>query len=89
MKFLMKLIQAMLSNPGSFKPIYISVGHRISLATAVKIARMTSKYRIPEPIRQVGFCSCNPEKYPMVINVYFTVGRCIKAKVEARYELVV
>lgn len=58
----MKSMQAMQSNPGSLKPIYISVGHRISLATAVKIARMTCKYRIPEPIRQVGFCtSCNLE----------------------------
>ncbi|XP_058222505.1 uncharacterized protein LOC131332345 isoform X3 [Rhododendron vialii] len=44
---------AMRSNPGSFKPIYISVGHRVSLATAVKIARMTSKYRVPEPIRLI------------------------------------
>lgn len=72
MQFLMKLMQAMRSNPGSFKPIYISVGHRVSLAAAVKIARMTSKYRVPEPIRQVGFCtSCNLEKFPLVL---FTVG---------------
>ncbi|XP_058222507.1 uncharacterized protein LOC131332345 isoform X5 [Rhododendron vialii] len=48
---------AMRSNPGSFKPIYISVGHRVSLATAVKIARMTSKYRVPEPIRQADIRS--------------------------------
>ncbi|KAH7847015.1 hypothetical protein Vadar_020812 [Vaccinium darrowii] len=48
---------AMQSNPGALKPIYISVGHRISLATAVKIARMTCKYRIPEPIRQADIRS--------------------------------
>ncbi|KAG5541161.1 hypothetical protein RHGRI_021129 [Rhododendron griersonianum] len=57
MQFLMKLMQAMRSNPGSFKPIYISVGHRVSLANAVKIARMTSKYRVPEPIRQADIRS--------------------------------
>lgn len=48
---------AMQSNPGSLKPIYISVGHRISLDTAVKIARMTCKFRIPEPIRQADIRS--------------------------------
>ncbi|KAL7196098.1 hypothetical protein ACSBR1_036176 [Camellia fascicularis] len=44
---------AMRSTQGSFKPIFISVGHRVSLATAVEIAKMTCKYRVPEPIRQV------------------------------------
>ncbi|KAI7997797.1 Endonuclease V [Camellia lanceoleosa] len=43
---------AMRSTQGSFKPIFISVGHRVSLATAVKIVKMTCKYRVPEPIRQ-------------------------------------
>ncbi|CAL5421935.1 unnamed protein product [Camellia sinensis] len=43
---------AMRSTQGSFKPIFISVGHRVSLATAVEIAKMTCKYRVPEPIRQ-------------------------------------
>ncbi|KAA8521009.1 hypothetical protein F0562_011702 [Nyssa sinensis] len=44
---------AMRSTLGSLKPIFISVGHRISLATAIKIAKVTCKYRVPEPIRQV------------------------------------
>jgi deoxyribonuclease V len=33
------------------KPIYISVGHMVSLETAVKIVRHCSKSRIPEPLR--------------------------------------
>ncbi|MHC4608006.1 MAG: deoxyribonuclease V [Planctomycetota bacterium] len=34
------------------KPVYISIGHRIDLATAVRLVlRACSKYRLPEPIR--------------------------------------
>ncbi|GAV89767.1 LOW QUALITY PROTEIN: Endonuclease_5 domain-containing protein, partial [Cephalotus follicularis] len=44
---------AMRSTLGSMKPIFISIGHRISLDTAVKIVKLTCKYRMPEPVRQV------------------------------------
>ncbi|NWT04577.1 ENDOV Endonuclease, partial [Mionectes macconnelli] len=37
----------------SSKPLYISVGHRVSLDTAVRLVRSCCRYRIPEPIRQV------------------------------------
>ncbi|XP_065857379.1 uncharacterized protein [Euphorbia lathyris] len=43
---------AMRSTEGSVKPIFISIGHRVSLDNAVKIVKMTCKYRVPEPIRQ-------------------------------------
>ena len=43
----------MRSAKGSLKPIFISVGHRVSLDTAITIAKMTCKYRVPEPVRQV------------------------------------
>uniref|UniRef100_A0A0D3GJM0 Endonuclease V n=1 Tax=Oryza barthii TaxID=65489 RepID=A0A0D3GJM0_9ORYZ len=43
---------AMRSCPGLSKPIYISVGHRISLDSAIGIVKFCSNYRIPEPIRQ-------------------------------------
>ena len=34
------------------RPIYISIGHRISLATAVEyVKRCLGRYRLPEPIR--------------------------------------
>ena len=41
------------STDESTNPIYVSVGHRICLETAVKIVKLCiTKYRIPEPIRQ-------------------------------------
>uniref|UniRef100_A0A2N9ERV9 Endonuclease V n=1 Tax=Fagus sylvatica TaxID=28930 RepID=A0A2N9ERV9_FAGSY len=46
------LLHAMRSTKGSLKPIFISVGHRVSLDTAITIAKMTCKYRVPEPVRQ-------------------------------------
>jgi deoxyribonuclease V len=34
------------------KPIYVSIGHRVSLATARKLAlRFARKHRVPEPVR--------------------------------------
>lgn len=34
------------------KPVYISIGHRVDLATAVEIVmRCVTRYRLPEPIR--------------------------------------
>lgn len=35
------------------RPVYVSVGHRISLATAVRLTlRCCRRYRLPEPIRE-------------------------------------
>jgi deoxyribonuclease V len=39
------------TKPGA-KPIYVSIGHRVSLGTAVKIVKHCSKGRIPEPLLQ-------------------------------------
>ncbi|KFW67448.1 Endonuclease V, partial [Pygoscelis adeliae] len=36
----------------SSKPLYISVGHRVCLETAVRLVKSCCRYRIPEPIRQ-------------------------------------
>eukprot|EP00947_MAST-08B_sp_MAST-8B-sp1_P003369 g3369.t1 len=38
-------------------PIFISVGHRVSLATAVGLARRCSQFRVPEPVRQADIRS--------------------------------
>lgn len=41
----------------STKPIYVSVGHRISLESAVRLVQSCCRYRIPEPIRQADMRS--------------------------------
>ncbi|XP_063819287.1 endonuclease V [Pseudophryne corroboree] len=41
----------------SSKPIYISVGFKISLETAVHLVHTCCKYRVPEPIRQADIRS--------------------------------
>lgn len=43
---------ALRTRPG-VKPVYVSIGHRLSLETAIELVlRCTGKYRLPEPIRQ-------------------------------------
>jgi len=43
---------AVISKPGG-KPIYVSVGHRVSLKRAISIVtHCTRAYRVPEPIRK-------------------------------------
>ncbi|NXU20987.1 ENDOV Endonuclease, partial [Pardalotus punctatus] len=37
----------------SSKPLYVSVGHRVSLDTAVRLVKACCRFRVPEPIRQV------------------------------------
>ncbi len=47
-----QVVGAMLRTRDGVKPLYVSAGHCISLPTACAwILRMSSKYRIPEPIR--------------------------------------
>lgn len=42
---------------GCSRPIYVSIGHRVSLESAVDIVLKCCKYRIPEPIRQADLRS--------------------------------
>ena len=39
------------------RPIYVSVGHRVCLETAVAVARRCCRHRAPEPIRQADLAS--------------------------------
>ncbi|XP_075073019.1 endonuclease V isoform X2 [Mixophyes fleayi] len=48
---------ALKSSSKSYKPIYISVGYKISLETAVHLVHTCCKYRVPEPIRQADIRS--------------------------------
>ncbi|KAJ4436205.1 endonuclease V-like isoform X2 [Periplaneta americana] len=43
---------ALKTSASSTKPVYVSVGHKISLVTAAWIVCHCSKFRIPEPVRQ-------------------------------------
>lgn len=49
--------QAVCLSPGTTKPIYVSIGTRISLKTALRLARACSRYRVPEPVRQADLAS--------------------------------
>ncbi len=39
------------------KPVFVSVGHRTSLETAVKLVLNCSRHRVPEPTRQADIRS--------------------------------
>ena len=43
---------ALKATEDSINPIIISIGHKISLESAVKIVTASCIYRVPEPIRQ-------------------------------------
>uniref|UniRef100_G1U2V2 Endonuclease V n=1 Tax=Oryctolagus cuniculus TaxID=9986 RepID=G1U2V2_RABIT len=45
--------QALRSHDRSTKPVYVSVGHKVSLETAVRLTRHCCRFRVPEPVRQV------------------------------------
>ena len=48
---------ALCAAKGTTNPIYVSQGHRISLASAIKIVQQCCKHRVPEPIRQADLRS--------------------------------
>ncbi len=43
---------AVLASSEHKKPIYVSIGHRVDLVTAVALVKRLCRHRIPEPIRQ-------------------------------------
>ncbi|XP_029784076.1 endonuclease V isoform X3 [Suricata suricatta] len=48
---------ALKSHDRSTKPLYVSVGHKISLEAAVRLTRGCCRFRIPEPVRQADIRS--------------------------------
>ncbi|XP_042341654.1 endonuclease V-like [Plectropomus leopardus] len=49
--------KALRSSDESSKPVYVSVGHKISVDTAVRLTHSCCRYRVPEPIRQADIRS--------------------------------
>ncbi|MCW1296078.1 MAG: endonuclease V [Candidatus Parvarchaeota archaeon] len=47
-----KVIGACLKNTEKSKPIFVSIGHRVSLKTAINIVLENSIFRVPEPVRK-------------------------------------
>jgi deoxyribonuclease V len=47
-----EVIGAVVTTKQGVKPIYVSIGHMVSLETAIKIAKHCAKSRIPEPLLQ-------------------------------------
>ena len=47
------LPQAVRTSDDATNPVYVSVGHKISLESAVELVVACSIKRVPEPIRQV------------------------------------
>eukprot|EP00039_Didymoeca_costata_P029205 m.23644 g.23644 ORF g.23644 m.23644 type:complete len:267 (+) comp7525_c0_seq2:237-1037(+) len=45
------------TSTSSAKPVFVSIGHRVSLHTAVELTKRTTKFRIPEPIRSADLTS--------------------------------
>ncbi len=43
---------ALRSTDTTTNPIFVSVGHRVSLATACALAARCCQFRVPEPVRQ-------------------------------------
>jgi deoxyribonuclease V len=47
-----EIIGSVVRTRAGVKPVYVSIGHRIDLAAAVRIVlRSCTKYRLPEPVR--------------------------------------
>ncbi|KAF6093547.1 endonuclease V [Phyllostomus discolor] len=51
------VFQALRSHEGSTKPLYVSVGHRVSLEVAVRLTHSCCRFRVPEPVRQADIRS--------------------------------
>ncbi|XP_008011379.3 endonuclease V isoform X4 [Chlorocebus sabaeus] len=48
---------ALRSHDRSTRPLYVSVGHKMSLEAAVRLTCCCCRFRIPEPVRQADICS--------------------------------
>lgn len=52
-----EVVGAAVRTSDGVNPVYVSVGHRVSLETAVKVVLACSRFRIPEPLRRADHLS--------------------------------
>ncbi len=58
-----RVIGAAVETKPGHKPIFVSVGHKVSLQTAVRLVKaFTGRYRLPEPIRQAHLAAGKAKK---------------------------
>jgi len=58
-----EVIGAVLRSRAGVRPIYVSVGHRVALATAVELVmRCTTRYRLPETTRAAHRLASEPDR---------------------------
>lgn len=64
-----EMIGSVLRTRNGVKPVYISIGHRIDLRTAIRyVLKSCTKYRLPEPIRAAHGTAgtlCKPGPFPV------------------------
>ena len=48
--------RAILTGKDTTNPVFVSVGHKISMETATELTLAVSHNRVPEPVRQVRHC---------------------------------
>jgi deoxyribonuclease V len=64
-----EVIGAVVSTRNAAKPVYVSVGHMVSLATAVEIVKHCSRIsRVPEPIRLAHRLASEERKAKMAVD---------------------
>uniref|UniRef100_A0A9J8APE5 Endonuclease V n=1 Tax=Cyprinus carpio carpio TaxID=630221 RepID=A0A9J8APE5_CYPCA len=77
--------QALRSSHSSIKPVYVSVGHRITLDTAVRLTHTCCLYRVPEPIRQTAACDRQPAKDMDLTDPHSTAHRGRKRRLSTEH----
>lgn len=59
-----EIIGAVLRTRSGIRPVYVSVGYRVSLPTAIQtVLRCTAQYRLPEPIRRAHRLAARPQAH--------------------------
>ena len=63
-------LKAVRSLDNTTNPIFVSVGHRISLETSIQIVIKCCRYRVPEPTRQADVRSREYIRRDQKANIY-------------------